>query len=170
MENVGTPAPFLPPDEKLCENFGRTMFYAQKLEKEFKLFLLTVEALGEIKIDRQNFTDVESFLLNNKRQNLGSLIKILRAGNGLSDKNLETLLTNALQDRNRLAHSLFANVNPERMTARIKQDLIKELGRIRLSVGNAFLVMREFRKVTEEKIGIREEQLQEKLDCWDASQ
>jgi hypothetical protein len=170
MENVRTPAPFPPPDEELCENFGRTMYYAQKLEKEFKLFLLTIEALGNIKIDKKNFNSVENYLLNNKSQNLGRLIEILKAGNGLSDESLKELLVNALQDRNKLAHSLFANVNPERMTARIKQNLIKELGRIRLSVGNAFLIMREFRKVTEEKIGITEEQLQEKLDCWDASE
>jgi hypothetical protein len=166
MQQVRTPAPFPPPDEELCENFGRTMFYAQKLEKEFKLFLLTTEALGKIKIDKKDFKDVESFLLNNKSQNLVKLIKILQSGNGLSDEKLKTLLFNALQDRNKLAHSLFANVNPERMPASQKRDLLKELGRIRLSVGNAFLVIREFRKVAEEEIGITEEEIQKKLDDW----
>jgi hypothetical protein len=111
MQQVRTPAPFPPPDEELCENFGRTMFYAQKLEKEFKLFLLTTEALGKIKIDKKDFKDVESFLLNNKSQNLGKLIKILQSGNGLSDEKLKTLLCNGLQDRNKLAHSLFANAS-----------------------------------------------------------
>jgi hypothetical protein len=167
MQQVRTPAPFPPPDEELCENFGRTMFYAQKLEKEFKLFLLTTEALGKIKIDKKDFKDVESFLLNNKSQNLGKLIKILQNGNGLSDEKLKTLLCNALKDRNKLAHSLFANVSPERMPASQKRDLLKELGKIRLSVGNAFLVIREFRKVAEEEIGITEEQIQEKLDNWE---
>jgi hypothetical protein len=166
MQQVRTPAPFPPPDEELCENFGRTMFYAQKLEQEFKLFLLTTEALGKIKIVKKDFKYVESCLLNNKSQNLGKLIKILQSGNGLSDEKLKTLLFNALQDRNKLAHSLFANVNPERMPASQKRDLLKELGRIRLSVGNAFLVMREFRKVAEEEIGITEEQIQKKLDDW----
>ena len=170
MEKVRTPAPFSPPDEELCENFGRTMFYAQKLEREFKLFLLTGEALGKIKIDKKDFQDVESFLLNNKSQNLGKLIKILQSGNGLSDENLKKLLSSALQDRNKLAHSLFANVDPERMTARTRQDLIRELGRIRLSIGNAFLVMREFRKVAEEEIGVTEEQIQEKLNSLETDE
>jgi len=48
--------------------------------------------------------------------------------------------------------------------------LLKELGRIRLSVGNAFLVIREFRKVAEEEIGITEEQIQEKLDDWEINE
>ena len=144
------------------------MFYAQKLEKELKFFLLTAEALGNIAIDKKDFKDVESFLLNNKSQNLGKLIKTLQNAGGASDINLKTLLINALRDRNKLVHSIFANVNPEKMTKGIRQDLLNELGRIRLSVGNAFLVIREFRTIAEEQIGITEEQLQEKIDGWNA--
>jgi hypothetical protein len=140
------------------------MFYAQKLEKEFKLFLLTAEFLGEIKIYKKDFKNVEDFLL---KQNLGGLIKTLRNGNGLSDANLNQLLNQARDDRNKLAHAIFANIDPERISSQQKQELLKELGRIRLSVGNAFLVMREFRKVVEEKIGITEEQVQQKLDSME---
>ncbi len=155
MKPIRTPAPFPSPDDELCEHFGRTMYYGQKLEKEFKLFLLAAEALGKIKINREHFKTVEDFLLQNKRQNLGRLIKILKNANGPAERQPEALLTGALQDRNKLAHSLFANVDPAQITAKEKETLLKELGRIRLSVGNAFLVIREFRTVAKKKSGSR---------------
>ncbi|HXT40232.1 MAG TPA: hypothetical protein VN887_09430 [Candidatus Angelobacter sp.] len=167
MKQIRKPAPYPPPDEELCEHFGRTMYYAQKLEKEFKLFLLTNEALGKIKVNKRDFKDVEGFLL---KQNLGDLINTLRNGNGLSDRNLKHLLDQARQDRNKLAHAIFANIEPDQITLRQKQKLLRELGRIRLSVGNAFLVMREFRKIAEEEIGITEEQIRQKLDSWETNE
>jgi len=104
MKKVRKPTPFPPPDEEICEHFGRTMYYAQKLEKEFKLFLLTAEALGEIKIDKKDFKNLKDFL---SRQNLGGLIKTLREGNGLLDKKLKEQLYLACDDRNKLAHAFL---------------------------------------------------------------
>jgi hypothetical protein len=166
MSEVRIPSPFPPPDEEICENYGRTMFYAQKLEREFKLVLLAAELLGKIKIDRKEFKSSESFV---SRQNLGGLIKVFREVKGLEDKALKKTLYDACDDRNLLAHSFFANIDPEKLSTERKAELLNELGRIRLSVGQAFLIIREFRKLLEEEIGFAEEEIEAELKKADAS-
>ncbi|MDD5262699.1 MAG: hypothetical protein PHD76_12715 [Methylacidiphilales bacterium] len=154
------PSPFPPPDDEVCEQYGRTMYYAQRLEREFKLVLLGAELLGKIKINKKDFKDTKGFVA---RQNLGGLIKALRDGNGLEDKNLKKMLYDACDDRNRLAHALFSNYDPVHITESKRKEMLEELGRIRLSVGNAFLVIREFRRAIEESLGFTEEQIEAEL-------
>lgn len=156
---VRTPDPFPWPDDELCVEFGRTSYYAHKLEREFKLFLMASHILGSIQIpyDTTEYPSVEAFLY---AQTLGGLIHVLKEGGGLTDRNLKRELYRALNARNVLAHTALENHDPMRYRMADRKALITRLGELRFRIGVPFLVIREFRKVCEEKIGITEEQMQ----------
>src|SRR5439155_18085060 len=96
---VRTPDPFPWPDDELCVEFGRTSYYAHKLEREFKLFLLAAQIDGRIQIpyDTTKYASVEAFLYS---QTLGGLIHVLKQGGGLTDGELKRGLYGALDARN----------------------------------------------------------------------
>ena len=160
------PDPFPWPDDELCVEFGRTSYYSHKLEREFKLFLLASQLLGRLQIqyDTSKYQSLESFLY---AQTLGGLIFILKEGGGLTDKNLKRDLYRALNARNHLAHTALENHDPMRFRMRDRQELLTRLRELRFKIGVPFLVIREFRKVCEEEIGITEEQLQARLMAWE---
>jgi len=153
------PDPFSWPDDELCVEFGRTSYYAHKLEREFKLFLMASQILGRIQIpyDTTEYPTLEAFLY---KQTLGELIYILKEAGGLTDSKLKRDLYRALNARNALAHTALENHDPMHYRITDRQALIKRLGELRFRIGVPFLVIREFRKVCEEQIGITEEQLQ----------
>ena len=156
------PDPFPWPDDELCVQFGRTSYFAHKLEREFKLFLLAANILGNLKIqyDTVEHPSLEVFLY---KQTLGGLIHSLNEAGGLNDKNLKRDLYRALNARNILAHTALENYDPMRYRMSDRQALISQLSELRFRIGVPYLVIREFRKVCEEKIGITEEQLQAKF-------
>jgi hypothetical protein len=160
------PDPFPWPDDELCVEFGRTSYYAHKLERELKLFLLATQLLGRIQIqyDAVKFGCLESFLYE---QTLGGLIFIFKEGGGLTDKNLKRDLHRALNARNHLAHAALENHDPMRFRMGDRQELLTRLRELRFKIGVPFLVILEFRKVCEEEIGITEEQLQARLMAWE---
>jgi hypothetical protein len=153
------PDPFPWPDDELCVQFGRTSYYTHKLEREFKLFLLAANILGNFKIqyDTAEYPTLEVFLY---KQTLGGLIHILKEAGGLTDKNLKRDLYRALNARNILAHTALENHDPMRYRMSDRKALISQLSELRFRIGVPYLVIREFRKICEEKIGITEEQLQ----------
>ncbi len=156
--------PFPPPSDKLCEHFGRTSYYTQKFERELKLFLLACHESGRIRIDVKKFVSAEDFL---DGKTLGQLWKQLKdQENRLGqapDLKFHADMKAAVDDRNFLFHKFFQNWNPLRASAPEEEAAFQRLGRIRLSVGNAFLVMREFRKQAERELGVTEEQIEEIL-------
>jgi hypothetical protein len=159
---VRTPDPFPWPDDEICVQFGRTSYYAHKLEREFKLFLLAAHISGRIPIsyDEADFRTLETFLY---AQSLGGLIHILKAGGGLTDKTLKNQLYRALNARNELAHTALENHDPMHYHMAHRDALIRRLGELRFRIGIPYLMIREFRKIAEEEIGITEEELQAKL-------
>ena len=160
--SVRTPDPFPWPDDEICIEFGRTSYYAHKLEREFKMFLLAGHIQGCIPIafDSTEYSTLEAFLY---AQTLGGLIHILKVGGGLTDKKLKKQLYRALNARNELAHTALENHDPMHYHMAHRGALIRRLGELRFLIGIPFLMMREFRKMAEEEIGITEEQLQAKL-------
>lgn len=162
MTEVRIPDPFPWPDDELCVEFGRTSYYAHKLEREFKLFLMAAHILGNIPIsfDTTRYPTVEAFLYD---QTLGGLIHVLKEGGGLTDRKLKRELYRALSARNVLAHTALENHDPMKYRMADREALIRRLAELRFRIGVPFLVIREFRKVCEEKIGITEEHLQERL-------
>ncbi len=159
---VRTPDPFPWPDDELCVEFGRTSYYAHKLERELKLFLLAAHILRRIQIpyDTTEYPSLESFLYD---QTLGGLIHVLKQGGGLTDKKLKRGLYGALNARNIVAHTALENHDPMRYRMVDRKALLTQLRELRFKIGVPFLIVREFRKVCEEEIGITEEQLQARL-------
>jgi hypothetical protein len=159
---VRIPDPFPLPDDELCVEFGRTSYYAHKLEHEFKLFLLAAHILNRIHIahDTAKYWSLEAFLYD---QTLGGLLHVLKQSGGLEDKKLKRDLYRALDARNQLAHTALENYDPMRCCVADRQALIAQLEELRVKIGVPFLVIREFRKLFEQEIGITEEQLQARL-------
>ena len=156
------PDPFPWPDDEICVEFGRSSYYAHKLEREMKLFLLGAHIVGRISIDYPSteYKSVESFLYD---QTLGPLIHILKSKEGLKDKKLKEGLFGALKARNILAHAALENHDPMYYQISDRQTLIRTLQDLRFRIGVPYLIIRELRKVVEEEIGITEEQLQARL-------
>ena len=159
---VCTPDPFPWPDDTLCVEFGRTSYYAHKLEREFKMFLMAAHILGRIQVpyDTTEFSSLEAFLYG---QTLGGLIHILKQGSGLKDKELKRGLYRALDARNALAHTALENHDPMHYRMADRQVLITRLVELRFRIGVPFLIIRELRKRCEEEIGMTEEQLSAQL-------
>ena len=159
---VRIPDPWPWPDDELCIEFGRTSYYAHKLERELKLFILAAHIVGRIQIcyDTTKHRSLEKFLYV---QTLGGLIRVLKLGGGLTDKKLRLGLYGALNARNTVAHTALENYDPLRYRMADRRSLIRQLGELRFKIGVPFLIIREFRKVCEEEIGITEEQLQAQL-------
>jgi hypothetical protein len=155
------PAPYPPPPPELCEAFGSTSYYAQKLERELKLFLLACHYAGRIKLDLKKFRTAEDFL---DRKTLGQLhdqLQTVEQQQGYEhDSDFPSRLEQAVENRNLLAHRFFQNYEPGTASEKLHIEMQKQLGEIRLSVGNAFLILRELRKVAERQFGITEEDIE----------
>ncbi len=160
--NVRTLEPWPWPDDEICREFGRTSYYAHKLERELKLLLLAAHIQGRIAIafDRAKYHTLENFLYN---QTLGGLIYILKEGGGLTNNKIKKGLQGALAARNELAHTALENHDPMHYHMAHRDALLQRLDELRFRIGVPYLIIREFRKILEEEIGITEEQLQEKL-------
>jgi hypothetical protein len=157
--------PFPPPSSGVCEAYGFTAYYAHKLERELKMFLLACHELGRFKVDLKDFKCTEDFMV---RKSLGQLFHFLTQQENKTpdgpDKGLHDLLADALKNRNHLMHNLFQNYEPLKKSHKDEAAVLKQLGEIRLSIGNAFLVMRELRKKAEMELGFTEEQLNASLN------
>jgi len=155
-----TKTTFPPPDEEITERLGRSIYYAQKLEKELKLVLLAAEALGIITIDfkKEDWRHPEEFL---SEKALGEVIAVYRRTRKEEDKAFICYLTRVKDSRNRLAHKLLRFYDP--ITRRGRDAVLKQLADDYLEVGNGFLIVRELRMFLEEKIGLTEEQLEARL-------
>ena len=140
---------------------GRTVYYAQRFEREYKVFLLAAEADGRIAIDRKKAATTEDYLFS---KTLGAFETILRAGGGFSDDpEFERRMVRARDARNEIAHNILQNYDPLHSTAEERAAVLKRLAQLRFEVGIGFLNMRELRKVAEENIGITDEQLEQML-------
>jgi hypothetical protein len=156
------PDPFPWPDDELSMWFGRTAYYAQRFEREFKLFLLAAEANGRITIDRKKAATTEDYLFS--KQPLGVLSQILRGGGGFSDDpEFEGRIVRAIDARNEIAHNILQNYDPLHSPPEQRAAVLARLAQLRFAVGLGFLNMRELRKVAEEGIGITDEQLEQML-------
>ena len=141
--------------------FGRTAYYGQRFEREFKLFLLAADAAGRIKIDRRKAATTEDYLFS---KTLGAFETILRAGGGFSDDpEFEQRMIKARNARNEISHNILQNYDPLHSTPEQRAAILTRLGQLRFEVGIGFLNMRELRKVAEEHIGITEEDLDRML-------
>jgi hypothetical protein len=160
------PDPFPWPDDELSMWFGRTAYYAQRFEREYKLFLLAAEAEGRIAIDRKKAATTEDYLFS---KTLGAFETILRAGGGFSDDpEFERRMVRARDARNEIAHNVLQNYDPLHSTPEQRAAVLKRLGQLRFDVGIGFLNMRELRKVAEEHIGLTDERLEQMLRDFDA--
>jgi hypothetical protein len=166
-ERILDPYPW--PDDELSVWFGRTAFYAQRFEREFKLFLLAAEADGRIIIDRKKAATSEDYLFSKA---LGTLETVLRDVGGFSDDpEFETRMIKAREARNEIAHNILQNYDPLHSTPEHRNKILNRLKQLRFDVGIGFLNMRELRKMAEEHIGMTEEELirmLERLESDDA--
>jgi len=155
-----TKTPFPPPDDEITERLGRSIYYAQKLEKELKLVLLASDALGIITIDfrKEDWRHPEEFL---SKKSLGEVIAVYRKSVRVEDKDFIAYLLRVKTARNRIAHELVRFYDP--ITRIGRDEVLKQLADDYLEVGNSFLIVRELRMLLEEKIGLTEEQLEARL-------
>jgi hypothetical protein len=156
------PDPYPWPDDELCVWFGRAAFYAQRFEREFRLFLLAAEAAGRIKIDRKKAATSEDYLFS-KTVGLGTFEAILREAAGFADQEFEKRMVATREARNEIAHSILQNYDPKHSTPEQRTVIIDRLKKLLLILIQGFLNMREIRKVAEEHIGLSEEQLTQLL-------
>src|SRR5882762_8121072 len=95
--------------------FGRTAYYAQRFEREFKLFLLAAEAADRITIDRKKAATTEDYLFS---KTLRAFETILRSGGGFSDDpEFERRMIRARDARNEIAHNILQNYDPVHATS-----------------------------------------------------
>ena len=124
------------------------------------MFLLACHHAGRIQLDLKKFGTVEDFI---DKKTLGQLhvqFEAVEQKHGYTpDSNLHTMLEDAVQMRNLLSHRFFQNHDPITATAQDHAAMLKQLGEIRLSVGNAYLSVREMRKVAELQFGVTEEDI-----------
>lgn len=154
--------PYPWPDDELCLWFGRTAYYAQRFEREFKLFLLASESAGRISIDCKKALSSEEYLFG---KTLGAFETILRATGGFSDDpDFERRMIAAREARNEVCHNILQNYDAAHTTPELRAQVLDRLKQLRFTIGIGFLIMRELRKVAEESIGISEEQIQKMLD------
>jgi len=169
------PDPFPWPDDEVCVEFGRASYYSHKLERELKLLLLAAQAANIIQITiptRKNINTgelepvsetVEEYLYN---ETLGPLIYLYGKHDGWRDKKLKKKLFSALFARNELAHTALERHDPMHYEMPDRTELIGRLKELRFRIGIPYIIMREVRKIIEERIGITEEQLQAMLMKW----
>ncbi len=172
---VRTPDPFPWPDDEISVEFGRSSYYGHKLERELKLLLLAADADGAIslKIPEEEEPEtgelkpvsnsIEEFLY---KATLGGLIHQYGLYDGWRDKKLRKRLYSALSARNELAHTALENHDPMSYDMPDRETLLQRLKDLRFRIGIPYLIIREARKLFEERIGITEEELQARLQQW----
>jgi hypothetical protein len=114
--------------------FGRSAYYAQRFEREYKLFLLAAEADGRIKIDRKNAATAEDYLFSKTLRAFGT---ILHAGGGFSDDpEFERRMILARDARNEIAHNILQNYDPLDSTPEQRAAVLTRLAQLRFEVSS----------------------------------
>jgi hypothetical protein len=127
----------VPALDEVYRKFGETAEAAQLLETELGTMLLTIRASDKGLFGQPNQTLAEEILRTIDRQTLGQLLKNLKGRNQSFD-GLESLLWNALEERNRLFHSFYRQHNFRRNCDEGRELMLRDLGAIHDALLNAY--------------------------------
>src|SRR5439155_1561901 len=143
-------------EHEVFRDFGHAAFLAQMLESALITVLLAMEDAGYIEFKKKN--DIESELFLSGRT-LGQLFCELRRGG--FDGELEELLKDAVNARNRLIHHFFVWPSSEDyVSAEGRGRMLKELQQLRFRIGRAQMAFSQIREQIVERVyGISREKL-----------
>ena len=115
--------------DEVYRKFGETSEAAQLLETEFGTILLTIRGAEEELFFGDKSDLAKEILTKIDKSTLGRLLK--QIGNKIDSKEqLEDLFSEALKQRNRLAHSFYRQHNFKRNTDEGRDIMIQDLGTI----------------------------------------
>lgn len=124
-----TPESVMPSLEDVYQKFGFASEAAQLLETELGTILWVSGAIKKNLFEKQD-PDVATELYNSmNRKTLGQLLKGVKSTD-ISVAHLEELLSKALKERNRLAHSFYRQHNFRKNSEEGRQVMLDDLEKI----------------------------------------
>jgi hypothetical protein len=127
----------MPTLDDVYRKFGETAEAAQLLETELGNVLLSFGAFEEDLLTRMNPSRTAELVCEIDASTLGKLLNRLRVKTGLPDE-LEPLLSEALERRNRLSHSFYRRHNFRRNSDQGRDVMLKDLECIHESIIKAY--------------------------------
>ena len=119
----------MPSLEDIYQKFGFASEAAQLLETELGTILFVSGAIKQNLLEKQD-TEAATELYNNiNRKTLGQLLEGVK-NTDISVEHLEELLSRALKERNRLAHSFYRQHNFRRNSEDGRQVMLDDLEKI----------------------------------------
>jgi hypothetical protein len=127
----------IPTVDDVYRTFGETYEAAQILETEFGNLLFESKVIEKKLLENPNKEQASILLDNINRKTLGQLLKNLKNSTA-SISELETLLSRALTERNRLAHSYYREHNLRINSEKGRSLMIKDLESIHKVILDAY--------------------------------
>jgi hypothetical protein len=127
----------VPDIDHVYRKFGEVSEAAQLLETELGTMLFEASSLEAGLIESPNVARASSLLKFINRQTLGALVKTLNRSTDTLD-HLESVLTRALTERNRLSHSFYRQHNFRRNSEEGRSLMIKDLESIHATLLDAY--------------------------------
>jgi hypothetical protein len=102
-------------------------------------------------------------LLPSGAAHVGACFKAVRPDDAERTRMIVSMLLFPITASYGMAHTALENHDPMHHQEADRRALIRQFGDLRFKIGVPYLIIREFRKSFEERIGITEEQLQARL-------
>jgi hypothetical protein len=134
---MGTRRMEMPTLDDVYRKFGETAEAAQLLETELGNVLLSFGAFDEDLLTGMNPSRAADLVGEIDASTLGRLLRRLRGKTCLPDE-LEAILSEALEQRNRLSHSFYRQHNFRRNSDEGRGMMLKDLGCIHESIIKAY--------------------------------
>jgi len=127
----------MPTLDDVYRKFGETYQAAQLLETELGTLLLEAKAIEADLLDHPNREQASDILESINHQTLGQLLKKLNHSRA-SVSELEALLSRALAERNRLAHSFYREHNLRILSEEGRALMLKDLESMHITIFDAY--------------------------------
>ncbi|ANJ66718.1 hypothetical protein A9404_04405 [Halothiobacillus diazotrophicus] len=127
----------MPTLDDIYRKFGFASEAAQLLETELGTILLLVGAVEKDLIENPDREAAADLYTKINRKTLGQLLKGVQKST-ISVEHLEELLSKALSERNRLAHSFYRQHNFRRNTEEGRQVMLEDLEQIHEALLDAY--------------------------------
>ncbi len=127
----------MPDIDQVYRKFGEVSEAAQLLETELGTMLFEVSSLETGLIESPDTTWASNLIKFINRQTLGALLEKLNRSTDALDQ-LESVLTRALIERNRLSHSFYRQHNFRRNSEEGRVLMIKDLESIHTALFDAY--------------------------------
>lgn len=150
-------------------HYGLALYLAQVLEHGLANTLMWAELLprqaGKPVLKKEWEAEFDAFMHEQFQQTLGRLIRELKNATAVPE-NLESLLTEALERRNFLAHHFFRERAESFMSHEGREAMIEELKQAQRLFDDADQLLTTVAKPLRERYGLTDERLQPSVDKY----